>query len=39
MGAFDLEEGINNMLIGLGDDCEFNLDEIEEFNANMENVI
>ena len=39
MGSFNLEEGINNMLIGLGDDCDFNLDEVVEFNANLKSVI
>ena len=39
MGNFNLEEGINNMLIGLGDDCEFNLEEVQEFNANLSSVI
>ena len=39
MGNFNLEEGVDNMLIGLGDNCEFNLDEIKEFNSNMDNVI
>lgn len=39
MGSFDLEEGIKNMLIGLGDDCQFNLDEVQEFNANLNSVI
>ena len=39
MGSFDLEEGIKNMLIGLGDDCQFNLDDVQEFNANLNSVI
>ena len=39
MGNFDLEEGVKNMLLCLGEDCEFNLDELEEFNANMDNMI
>ena len=39
MGSFNLEEGINDMLVCLGDDCEFNLDELKEFNMNMDQVI
>ena len=39
MGSFELEEGVKNMLIALGSDCQFNYDELQEFNPNMENVI
>ena len=39
MGSFELEEGIRNTLVCLGDDCDFNLDELEEFNQNLGNVI
>ena len=28
MGSFNLEEGINMMLVGLGENCEFNYDEV-----------
>ena len=39
MGSFALEEGINNMLVMLGDDCQFNLHEVRDFNVNMDSVI
>ena len=39
MGSFELEEGVKNMLIALGSNCEFNSDDLQEFNPNMENVI
>ena len=39
MGSFNLEEGINMMLVGLGENCEFNYDEVQEFNANLTSVI
>jgi len=35
-GDFNLEEGVNQLLACLGDDCDFNLDELQEFNINME---
>lgn len=39
MGNFNLEEGVDTVLIGLGDGCEFNLDELKDFNSNIENLI
>ena len=39
MGNFNLEEGVRNMMLSLGDNCDFNLDETEEFNMNIEQVI
>ena len=46
MGNFNLEEGINNMLVALGNidgsgqiECSFYSDELKEFNPNMDNVI
>ncbi len=39
MGNFELEQGVNNVMLCLGDDCSFNLDELKEFNSNMNNVI
>ena len=39
MGNFNLEDGVNNVLMCLGQDCEYNLDELQEFNANIENLI
>ena len=39
MGTFDLEEGIRNVLASLDSDCQYNLDETQDFNANMENLI
>ena len=39
MGNFNLEDGVNNVLTCLGEGCDYNLDEIEEFNQNMENLI
>jgi len=39
MGSFELEEGIRNVLACLDRDCTYNLDEIQEFNANIENLI
>ena len=39
MGQFQLEEAFQNVLTMLGDDCDFNLDQIQDFNLNMEQVI
>jgi len=39
MGSFELEEGVRNVLLCMGDDCSFKLDELQEFNSNVENVI
>jgi len=39
MGSFDLEEGIRNMLACLDSDCSYNLDETQDFNANMEGLV
>eukprot|EP00354_Favella_ehrenbergii_P001611 CAMPEP_0170461254 /NCGR_PEP_ID=MMETSP0123-20130129/7236_1 /TAXON_ID=182087 /ORGANISM="Favella ehrenbergii, Strain Fehren 1" /LENGTH=188 /DNA_ID=CAMNT_0010726243 /DNA_START=102 /DNA_END=668 /DNA_ORIENTATION=- len=39
MGTFELEEGIRNVLACLDADCEYNLDETQDFNSNMENLI
>ena len=39
MGSFELEEGIKNVLACLDSDCTYNLDEIMDFNTNIENLI
>ena len=39
MGSFELEEGVKNVMLILGDDCNFNLHEMRDFNSNMDNVI
>ena len=39
MGGFDLEEAFSNVLTMLGDDCDFNHDQLQDFNLNMEQVI
>ncbi len=36
---FNLEEGVKQLLACLGNDCEFNLDELEEFNMNMDQMV
>ena len=36
---YDLEDGVKNVMVGLGDDCDYNLDELEEMNANFEGLI
>ena len=39
MGGFELEEAFSNVLTMLGDDCDFNHDQLQDFNLNMEQVI
>lgn len=36
MGTFQLETGVNGLLVALGNDVEYNLDELEEFNMNVD---
>ena len=39
MGNFQLEDAFANVLTMLGDDCDYNYDQLQDFNLNMEQVI